>query len=339
MISLPQPAHHPPSTHTASPGTNPETSPGGASGPPRRGLVALLTALLGAALVGSLAAPASAGPVRTGTPGAAPADLTMTGASVGGVEARRHARYRGAKFQLATFNVLGSQHTRGSRRWARGTSRARTTAGVIKDRGTDIIGMQEVQKDQLRVLSNNLRGYGIWPRRRLGNNGIRLQIAWRKSRFKHLGHGHKRTTFAHQQRPVPWVKLKDRRSGAKFFVVDIHNSPNRQERARDRATRKEIRLVKRLRRTGKPVFIVGDTNEHFEFFCKVGRATSLVAPNGGNPDARPCRKPRRRLIIDWIMGGGRIDFRSYTQRRGPRVRRASDHHYVQTTVRVAHRVR
>lgn len=336
MNPLPEPAQNQNQSQNRIP---PSTTSPGASTPaprPRAALgTALVAALLGLALTAAMAPPASAGLVHHG----ATTGVSGVSGQTGGLLGAGRARYRGATFQLATFNILGSNHTRNSRRYARGTSRARTTATMIKGRGTDVINLQEVQTDQLRVLSRKLRGHGIWPRHRLGNQGVRLQVAWRKNRFKHVSHGHINTWFHRQVRPIPWVQLKDRRSGAKFYVINIHNSPGRQERARDKATRKEIRLVKRLRRTGKPVFIGGDANEHYEFFCKVGRATSLVAPNGGNPDARPCRKPNGRLIIDWIMGGGRIDFRHYTQRRGNRVRRASDHHYVQTTVRVAHKVR
>ncbi|MGI8876186.1 MAG: endonuclease/exonuclease/phosphatase family protein, partial [Egibacteraceae bacterium] len=209
---------------------------------------ALLAPLLTLALVGSLAGPASAGLLR----GGAPAGALQASAASGPELGAQMARARRAKFQLATFNILGSNHTRNSRRYAGGTSRARTTSKIIKRRGTDVIGMQEVQDDQLRVLKRNLPGFNIWPRRKLGNNGVRLQIAWRTKRFAHVGQGHITTTFSHQQRPIPWVKLRDRRTGARFFVVSIHNSPGNQERARDKATRKEIRLVKRLRRRGKP---------------------------------------------------------------------------------------
>lgn len=314
----------PPTARTAAPPHRPRGAAATAL------LSALLASLLAPSLTGSLTVPASAGLLRGAAAGSPPVS-TAPGPRPGA----RTARARGARFQLATFNILGSNHTRNSRRYARGVSRARTTSRIIQSRGTDVIGMQEVQDDQLRVLSRKLHGFTIWPKHRLGNNGVRLQIAWRAQRFAHVRDGHITTTFSRQQRPVPWVLLRDRRTGARFFVVTIHNSPGNQERARDRATRKEIRLVKRLRRSGKPVFIVGDTNEHSEFFCKVGRATSLRAPQGGNPDARGCRKPRNpRLLIDWIMGGGKVHFVRYSQRRSRMVRRASDHHYVQTTARV-----
>lgn len=310
-----------------------------------------LTSLLLAAslLSGATASPARAATAEstptasptaspTATPTASPAatpTATPTAEPTGtAAPAPRPRRPRAAQFQIATFNQLGSQHTRGSRRYASGTRRAAITARLVRDRGVEVVGFQEVQKDQLRVLRRRLDGYRVWPARRLGNQGVRLQIAWRTTRFEKLSHGHITTTFDHQRRPIPFVQLRDRRSGARFYVIDIHNSPRGQEAARDSATRQQVRLVKRLRRTGRAVFILGDANERREFFCRSARATGLRAPNGGRATARGCRPPKH-AIIDWIMGDGRIDFRGYRQSRGPRVRRASDHHFVQATVRVA----
>ncbi|MDO9494210.1 MAG: endonuclease/exonuclease/phosphatase family protein, partial [Nocardioides sp.] len=174
-------------------------------------------------------------------------------------------------FRIGTLNILGSQHR------GRGTKRASALARAIRDRGVDLVGMQEVQDDQLAVLKDRRPGYRIWPGRSLGNQGVRLQIAWRKSMFSLVDTGHITTTFDHQQRPIPWVRLENRASGGQFYAIDVHNSPRDQERARDSATSEQIALIRRLRDTGKPVFILGDTNEHTEFVCRVAAATGMVA--------------------------------------------------------------
>ncbi len=237
-------------------------------------------------------------------------------------------------FKLATFNILGSQHTRGSTRYASGTHRAGQAAQLIKDKHVDLIGMQEVQVDQYQVLRDRLDGYGIWPGTRLGNQGIRLQIAFRKQAFRLLDTGTITTRFDHQSRPIPWVKLKNRHTGRKIFMVDIHNSPQGQEADRDSATGAEIRLIHRLRRS-HPVFVGGDMNEKEEWFCRVVGNTDLRAANGGHATSRGCRPPQRQLRIDWLMGGRRIDFSHYREANGPRVRSTSDHEFVHARVRVS----
>ena len=86
------------------------------------------------------------------------------------------------KVKVATFNILGSQHTARPGGFAPGYVRAGYTADLIHMKNLDVIGMQEVQQDQLRVLGRELDDYWIWPYKRLGiAQGIRLQIAYKRS--------------------------------------------------------------------------------------------------------------------------------------------------------------
>lgn len=235
-------------------------------------------------------------------------------------------------FRIATFNILGSQHTRNHERYRSGRDRARTTARIFEQKKLDLIGMQEVQEDQLRVLRKELQRFRIWPGKALGNGGVRLQIAWRTSKFRLLDTGRISTRFYRQTRPIPWVLLRERTSGRKMYVIDVHNSPGNMEGERDSATRAQIRLVRKLRATGRSVFIVGDANEKEEWFCKVVGGTDLRAANGGHVGRRGCRPPKGYLPIDWIMGGGRVGFSGYRYDDGRRVRSASDHRLIRAAV-------
>lgn len=257
---------------------------------------ALAVALLALTLVGSasLTAPASADPLPVPLPGE-PKETS----------GRTQTVDRTVK--MATLNILGSQHTRGGDH-----RRSVRTAKLIRRKNLDVLGMQEVQDEQLRVIKNRLPGYRIWPRQSLGNNGVRLQVAFRKSAFRIMDTGSIITTFSHQQRPIPWVRLRDRRTGRAFFFVSIHNSPQDQEAARDSATEEEIALYKRLHRKG-PVFIVGDANERREFFCKVAGPTDARAASGGKATRGDGCQPPSGMTFDWILGGGRFDFRRYRQ--------------------------
>ena len=209
-------------------------------------------------------------------------------------------------FKVASLNILGSQHTSGSDH-----DRTVRTARLVRKRHVAVAGFQEVQDDQHRWLKERLPSYRIWPGTRYGNQGMRLQIAWRKKRFDLLDHGSITTTFSYQQRPIPWVRLKDDQTGRRFSVIDVHNSPDYQEGDRDAATSEQIDLYQRLRDRG-PVVIMGDANERGEWFCKVSGATDARAANGGRHTGS-CRPPNP-AYVDWLMGGGGFDWRHYRAR-------------------------
>ncbi len=233
---------------------------------------------------------------------------------------------------MGTFNILGSQHTRGSRRWGPGTTRAGFTASLVQGFGLDLVGFQEVQDDQLNVLNARLAGFSVWPSRALGNNGVRLQIAFRDSMFELVDAHSFTTVFDHQYRPIPVVLLRNRVTGGEFYFMTIHNSPLGMVAERASAKRAEIAHINGLLATGKPVIISGDMNEKAPFFCQVGAATGMVAANGGSPSG--CVLPPPPVKIDWIMGGGGVSFSGYSLVAGGLVARASDHEFPQTTVTV-----
>jgi endonuclease/exonuclease/phosphatase family metal-dependent hydrolase len=235
-------------------------------------------------------------------------------------------------FQIGTLNVLGSQHTRGSKRFAPGVTRTSRAVGMFQSRGIDLLGLQEVQDDQLNVLYGRLGGFGIWPGRALGNNGVRLQIAYNLSLFELVDTGSITTRFDFQTRPIPYVLLRNRETGGEFYVVTIHNSPRTQEADRDSATAAEIALFNRLRATGRPVLVTGDMNEKEEWFCKVAVGAAMVAANGGS-GAGGCALPPGPLRIDWIMGGGGVDFSGYVQ-DGASLAGITDHWFVHSSVTV-----
>lgn len=261
--------------------------------------------------------------------------LVLTGltTSTSASAARSAALPTSPSFDIATFNVLGSQHTLGSSRWASGRVRAKITADVIEREGIDVVGLQEVQADQLEVLTEELGGYAVWPGTSLGGGGMRLQIAWKRWLFDLVDQGSITTAFDRQLRPVPWVLLEHRATGRKMYVVDVHNSARDLETERDSATRQEVALVRQLRATRRSVFVVGDMNEHTEAFCKFVGRTDLVAPNGGSAaSARDCTPPPGRLYIDWIFGAGPMTFSRYAPLADDLVSQASDHSLIKARV-------
>jgi len=239
---------------------------------------------------------------------------------------------RDASMKVATFNILGSQHTRGPGGRGPGPARARITSDLVEAKRLDLVGLQEVQADQLLVLKRRLDGYRLWPAYQLGRGTLRLQIAWRERAFDLLDRGTLVTKFAGRNRPVPWVLLRHRASGRPMYVVDIHNSPRGRELERDRALGRQITLLQRLRSTGRTVLVLGDLNERKEAFCKVVGRTDLVAANGGWVSRRRCTPPVGGLRVDWIFGRGLLEFSDYVVDDGRLVSRASDHRMIRATL-------
>lgn len=231
-------------------------------------------------------------------------------------------------FTVGTYNILGSNHTHNSNQWAPGVVRTRRAVGEIQGRGIGLIGMQEVQTDQLSVLVGGLPNYTVWPAQAFGSNGYRLQIAFRDDLFELVDTGSITTAFSGQMRPIPYVKLRDRRTGGEFWFVTVHNSPRGMEVERDNATGAEIALLNQLLGSGLPVFVSGDMNEPSEFFCRVGAATGMVAANGGNASVG-CALPPQPTGLDWVMGGNGTAFSNYARVSVPGI---SDHPIVYSDV-------
>ena len=244
--------------------------------------------------------------------------------------ARRAAMPRTSAFRVGTLNILGSQHTAGRGGYGPGTDRAAITAGLIRSRGIEVAGFQEVQDDQIPVLQNNLPGYAMWPVQALGNNGQRLQVAWVDSKFELMDTGSVTYVFASQSIPLPWVRLRDRENGGEFYVVTAHNSAGGMESQRDAATTVEIALINELKSTGLPVIITGDMNEHEEFFCRAATEAGMVAANGGS-GVGGCQLPPSPRRVDWIMGTTDVAFSGYVQDGASRAA-ASDHYLLYADV-------
>lgn len=264
--------------------------------------------------------------LATFSPGAAPAL-----GSGGDRDRDEPAAARSFKFKVGTFNVLGSQHTARPGGFLPGHVRAGLTADLVEKKGIDVVGFQEVQADQLRVLGRDLDDYLIWPYQRLGmSQGLRLQIAYRRSDFKFVEGHHFDTMFAGNRRPIPYVRLEDRASGKEFWFLSLHNSRWPAERARAENT--IVRKVNELRDTGIPVVVGGDTNEWFSFACELGHRAEMRSANPAQPF--PACRAVRNQEFDYLLANPKVAFSRYRQIGGPEVWRASDHKLVTSKVRL-----
>ncbi|GAA4808942.1 endonuclease/exonuclease/phosphatase family protein [Nocardioides caeni] len=228
-----------------------------------------------------------------------------------------------SSFRIATLNVLGSNHARN------GLGRASAEAGLIKSRGIEIVGLQEVQRDQRGVFINNLSHMQMWPQDALGRDGYRVQIMWRTDRFEMVDNGGSSHTFnSIGSVPIPFVLLKDKTTGAQFWVIATHHSPNGLQSQRDASTRNQVSIISELRKSGHPVFLLGDMNEKSTFFCEMARDAGMIAANGGGYNGG-CSVPGGPLRIDWILGtGDGTSFSGYVQDGTTKSQGWSDHYLI-----------
>lgn len=287
------------------------------------GLAVLLTELLTGGVAAGGPAPDRSAAVRTGaaTTGAVTTGAVSTGAATVDAAAK-------VSFRIGTFNILSSWHTRvgrGEAHMAPGPMRAHLAAEAIRAYAAPVVGFQEIDMDQIGVLDAEMPDYNFYPGSSLGASGVMNNIAWDTRRFQRIAGGYLRLEFLGQMRAVPWIRLKDRPTGRQFWVMNVHNSPNRggsqtYEAERRRQLAAEIAKLQELHKTGYPVFLTGDLNDKQYTYCQIVTKTALRAPQGGNGS---CTLPPN-SHIEWIFGA-RADWSNFKYDRGPLVRRVTDH--------------
>ncbi|HWU21222.1 MAG TPA: endonuclease/exonuclease/phosphatase family protein [Nocardioides sp.] len=230
--------------------------------------------------------------------------------------------------RVASLNILGSNHV------GRGLARAAGEASLLMNRGVDIVGLQEVQRDQRQVFLRQMPAYTMWPQDAVGRQGYRLQIMFRNSRFEMVDGGSVNAPFVGMSVPMPYVLLRDRSSGVEFWVIDAHLSPQGRQGERNAGTVIQEALVDRLNDT-HPVVMVGDMNEHTSWFCRLASNVPAISANGGSSSACGPSGPIR---IDWIVGSNAGDdtvgFSDYAQDVTTKRLGLSDHYLVYATAAV-----
>lgn len=270
----------------------------------RRTLLGLVTAMV--ALLAASTLPASANTAAAGR--AVSTDLTV-----------------------ASFNVLGSSHTRGHARFASGVSRTNGVVELVRRHDVEVVGFQEMQADQLRAFLDQTSGqYDVYPGFTLRRLDTENSLAWDRTAWEAI---EKRTVdipyFNGNLRPMPVVKLRNLATGMTAWFVNVHNpATNRRHPGQDgwrrKAIRMEVALMRRLSETGIPVFLTGDMNEREEAFCPITGGAPMKAARGGTHENGVCRAANP-TSVDWIFGHRDVGFSDYVEDRSRLVRRTSDH--------------
>lgn len=249
--------------------------------------------------------------------------------------------YPSTGFTLTSFNILGSQHTaRGGAKahYADGVTRARWAAPLMRARGWDVIGFQELQVDQLRTLQAATGGtYDYYPSApERPSLATPTTLMWDAAQWDLVEAYSFTIPFLGQQRPMPVVRLKNATSGAEAWFVNVHLTPRRDRRdgepERDAATRLLVAQVKVLQESGLPVFVTGDMNEKVDIFCDLSPATGLVASAGGSVSSG-CAAPRNG--VDWIFASPEVSLSGHRVQRDRDLGRITDHAVIVTEALIA----
>lgn len=232
---------------------------------------------------------------------------------------------------VASFNVLGSSHTRGDARFASGVSRTNGVVELVRRHDVEVVGFQEMQADQLRAFLDQTSGqYDVYPGFTLRRLDTENSLAWDRTAWEAI---EKRTVdipyFNGNLRPMPVVKLRNLATGMTAWFVNVHNpATNRKHPGQDgwrrKAIRMEVALMRRLSETGIPVFLTGDMNEREEAFCPITGGAPMKAARGGTHENGVCRAENP-TSVDWIFGHRDVGFSDYVEDRSRLVRRTSDH--------------
>ena len=244
-------------------------------------------------------------------------------------------------FTITSFNMLGSSHTSGrgkSPGMASGRTRAGHAARILARHRSDVVGFQEMQRDQLAAMRRHT-DMTFFPGFKGSARDSENSIGWRSDVWQAV---ETRTItipyFNGNSRQMPYVKLRSRSTGLEAWFANFHNPANtprfrRQEHWRERATSIEISLAKRLmNNTGLPVFVTGDMNDRAPYFCRMTGEADMVAARGGSNDGA-CRAGHPRAV-DWIFGSEGVVFSGYFEDRSHLVDITTDHPVITSRVRI-----
>jgi Ca2+-binding EF-hand superfamily protein len=239
---------------------------------------------------------------------------------------------------ISSFNLLGSSHTAAGGKdpgMASGPQRMKGAIELIKKHDVDIVGFQEMQKNQAVAFKKGLGSkYGLYPG---PGKDSENSIAWRKDKWDMVKSSTvKIPYFNGHHKNMPVVLLRNKQTGQLSYFSNFHNPADtkqfhHQQKYRTQAMHKEIDLVNKLRKqTGLPVFVTGDMNEGNEYFNGMtngARGMHSSAAKGGRAPKRPG--------IDWVFGSENVTFSRHVRDRGALVRRTTDHPMIIAKARIA----
>ncbi|HZG98152.1 MAG TPA: endonuclease/exonuclease/phosphatase family protein [Nocardioidaceae bacterium] len=255
-------------------------------------------------------------------------------------EVRRPVPPPQADFTVSSYNVLGSSHTVDSTEYESGTKRISRGVDLLASYGTDLVGFNELQRDQLNTFLEVTDGqYDIYPGSELERRDSVNSIAWIAGMWELV---EKRTFqipyFNGNLRRQPIVLLRHKETGLLTYFVNVHNpATNRKHPDSDpyrvEATNIEIDLMNELSRTGLPVVLLGDMNERAYYFCRMTGEAPMKAARGGTNIDGEC-DAQRPVSVSWIFGSNPLGFSNYIEDETARELKITDHRVLFSDVQI-----
>ena len=244
------------------------------------------------------------------------------------------------RLRVMTFNVRVPVAQDGPNQWER---RKDFLADVIVAARPDIVGTQELRKEQGDHLLARMAGYAWFGSgRRGGHDDEHMGIFYRRDRLRLIELGNfalsdtpgvpGSITWGHPYpRMVTWGLFESTASGRRFYVYNTH-FPYRaeDEAARTKAAEAIARHIAALP-ADLPVILTGDFNTEpgspaHVLLTRALTDARLAAPRVTGPGATFhafTGKAERR--IDWILARGARPLRSHTEASARNGRYPSDH--------------
>lgn len=243
-------------------------------------------------------------------------------------------------FTLASFNILGANHTRNSKVYATYPSRFKRAMALLDERGVDVAGLQEMQREQADyfVSEGYSNAWGIYhfdppgPARDTDN-----AIIFRKSTMELVqGHTFGVPYFYGTKRAMPAVMLREKATGRTAWFVNVHNPASSKARGdhavhRAEAVRLELQKVSELLTQRRPVFLVGDFNDSELAYCAATRNDLMFSPAAPRSTNGQCNYSNRFSSIDWIFAAGDVTFSNFNRDKTPRLTFINDHPIILAT--------
>ena len=245
-----------------------------------------------------------------------------------------------AEFTVSSYNVLGSSHTVGSTEYESGTKRITRGVDLLASYGTDLVGFNELQRDQLNTFLDVTDGqYDIYPGAELAVRDSVNSIAWIAGMWDLV---EKRTFLIpyHEgtMRRQPIVLLRHIETGLLTYFVNVHNpATNRDHPGSDpyrvEATNIQVDLINELSRTGVPVVLLGDMNERAYYFCRMTGEAPMKAARGGTNIDGEC-DAQRPVSVSWIFGSIPLGLTNYIEDETAREELITDHRVLFSDVQI-----
>ena len=175
--------------------------------------------------------------------------------SVGGGSAPADRQTQGAKdpeLSVMSYNIRYQSMDRKRERdgklhaW---DGRKHMVAAAIREKGPDILGLQEAQGAQRRYLVTAL-----------GTYDTHSTIFWKRARFTKLAHGSRKLPGS--GRDITWVRLKAKEGDLELFVFNSHFPPALKEPAKVKICTFVADLINQTAGADSLAILTGDLNIH-----------------------------------------------------------------------------